>query len=202
MKSSKLLLFIIIISLNAVAQNDHSASLDQSSVQTLLNSQMPAFSAKDINGKNYNAREFKNKVVFINFWFLDCPPCIQELKQLSHLYYTVANNPNVIFLTINSDNSRDIKSFMSVSDTLEIGGKIRANFKKQFKFNNAIQYPIISDTNKIIQRKFKIDIWPVSLIVGKDGIIKLINVGLEIDNPENYLYEKYSKKISDLLEEK
>lgn len=200
MKSTQLLFFLTFFSLITFGQNNPTTA-NQSSVQALMNKRMPNFSAKDIMGQTYNSKKFKNKVVFINFWFLDCPPCIQELKQLSDLYHTVYTNPEVIFLSITFDKLKDIQSFISTSDTLERGGKTRAHFKRFFKFDNAIQYPIISSPDKKIEKQYRLDGWPTSFIIDKKGIIRLINVGLKLDEPENYLFEKYSKKINDLLAE-
>src|SRR5688572_18237831 len=36
----------------------------------------PAFNALSIQGENYSDEMLSGKVVFINFWFESCPPCI------------------------------------------------------------------------------------------------------------------------------
>lgn len=200
MKTIQLLFFLLFFSLSTFGQNNQTTA-SPSDVQALLNKPMPNFSAKDITGKSYNSKNFKNKVVFINFWFMACPPCIQELKQLSDLYHSVSNNPDVVFISITPDEEKDIQSFMSASDTLEKGGKIRVHFSKFLKFDSAIPYPIISSPEIEIPKQFGVEHWPVSFIIDKKGIIRLINVGLKIDESENYLSEKYSKIINDLLEE-
>jgi len=186
--------FLLLFTSNIFGQNNKTYK-----VQTLLNRSMPLFSATDITGKYYDAKRFKNKVIFINFWFLDCPPCIQELKQLSDLYKNYSTNPNVVFISINFYKTKDIKSFISTSDTLEVGGKIRTHYKKFLSFNNLIQYPIISSTDKKIEKLYKIEAWPTSLIIDKKGIIRLINIGLKLDEPDNYLFAMYSKKMDELL---
>ncbi len=39
----------------------------------------------DINGDTINNESFKEKVVLLDFWFIDCPPCIVELPGLELL---------------------------------------------------------------------------------------------------------------------
>ena len=41
-----------------------------------------------VNGKTLDITALRGKVVVLNFWSPDCPPCIQELPDLERLYQT------------------------------------------------------------------------------------------------------------------
>lgn len=196
----KLFLYLIFPTSAALGQTGNVSGSD-SATAPVLNTYMPSFSAKDLSGKTYQTDRLKNKVVFINFWFIDCPPCIQELNQLMRLYDSVATNPNVVFLTVSVDTEKDLRSFISDSDTSGRGGKIRKHYKKFIDFEHAIKYPIISSPGKEIEMKYKIEGWPTSIVIDKKGIIRLVNVGLKLDAPENYIFQTYYDKIKDLLKE-
>ncbi len=177
------------------------ASFSQETISPMLNKPMPTFRVKDINGKKYNSSTFKGKVTFINFWFIDCPPCIQELEQLSRLYDTLSKNNKVIFLSMTFDNTDDIRSFIG-DDTIGTGGKKRMHMKRYWPFNNQISYPIISSTHKKTEKKFKVTAWPATYIIDKKGYIRMVNIGLKLDEPQNYLYQLYLTKVTELLAEK
>src|SRR5688572_13442850 len=59
----------------------------------------PAFSAHSIQGENYSDEMLSGKVVFINFWFENCPPCIAEFEALNELYKNYKNNKNFQFIS-------------------------------------------------------------------------------------------------------
>jgi peroxiredoxin len=208
MKSTQLLFFLTFFSLITFGQNNQTAT-EQPNIETLMNKHMPNFSAKDIKGKIYNSKTFKNKVVFINFWFIGCPPCIQELEQLSRLYDSVKTNHQVVFLSITFDKLKDIQSFISQSDTLENGGKKREYYKQISKsnsdllpqFDSKIQYPIINSPEKKIEDYFQVMGWPTSFIIDKKGIIRLVHLGVKQEELGSYLFEKYFMQIKDLLAE-
>lgn len=63
----------------------------------LVGKQALPFSAKDINGKNYSLESLKGKVIVINFWFVECKPCVMEMPELNKLVEKYENK-DVVFL--------------------------------------------------------------------------------------------------------
>lgn len=71
-----------------------------------------AINEKDMDGKRFNLKEQKGKVVVLNFWFVNCPPCQMEMPQLNALVDSFANNPDVVFLSVALDERYDIVDFL------------------------------------------------------------------------------------------
>ena len=60
------------------------------------------FIVVDEQGKQTPFEEFKNKVVFINFWATWCPPCIAEMPDINALYQEV-DSEGIQFVLISLD---------------------------------------------------------------------------------------------------
>ena len=46
----------------------------------------PSFQAVDFEGKEVSSEEFKGRIVLLDFWATWCPPCVQDLPELSRLH--------------------------------------------------------------------------------------------------------------------
>jgi thiol-disulfide isomerase/thioredoxin len=74
---------------------------------------IPPFKLTTIDGKTVSSDELKGKVAVINFWGVWCGPCLYELPEIQSFYEKYKDNPNVVFLTIDSgDGQAQVKTFM------------------------------------------------------------------------------------------
>jgi peroxiredoxin len=62
----------------------------------------PDFSLKDLNGKKVEIKQFKGKIVFLNFWATWCGPCKEEMPSLEVLHQQFKEKKFVL-LTISVD---------------------------------------------------------------------------------------------------
>ena len=53
---------------------------------------------------------FRNEVVFINFWATWCPPCVAEMSEIHELYKKYGNR--VAFMLVTSEKPDVVKAFM------------------------------------------------------------------------------------------
>lgn len=81
-------------------------------------SKLPNFKMLDIEGKKYNLKDLAGKVVVLNFWFINCPPCRMEIPDLNKMVLKYKDNPDVIFLAVGLDEKYDIKDFLKKSPFL------------------------------------------------------------------------------------
>lgn len=114
------------------------------------------FKVTDINGNKIDLREAKGKVVVLNFWFINCPPCRQEIPQLNELVAEYKDNPDVIFLAIATDEKYELKKFLK---------------------ENPYDYHII-DGGGYLASKFAVRLYPTHAVIDKEGKIKFSTVGL------------------------
>ena len=110
----------------------------------------------DMNGNKYDLRALTGKVLVFNFWFINCPPCKQEIPELNRVYNQYKDNKDVEFLAIALDEKYDLKEFLKTSPFL---------------------YNIIPSGNYYSQ-KYSVNSYPTHVVVGKDGLIKFSTVGL------------------------
>ena len=71
----------------------------------------PDFSAADMNGKAYSLSSLKGKIVVINFWFVECKPCVIEMPELNEIVEK-NNSEEVVFLAFAMNVKPKIESFL------------------------------------------------------------------------------------------
>ncbi len=106
-----------------------------------------------IDGSVKSFSEYRGKLLVINFWYINCGPCIAEMPYLNDLVNQYQNE-NVNFLALSFDTNQDIKSFLEKTD---------------FKYEHGS-----------ISRSLMYDFTPVApghFIVDSEGIIRDIIVG-------------------------
>ncbi len=119
------------------------------------------FSTRDLRGNKIKLKDLRGKVVVLNFWFIGCPACMQEIPELNKLVDNYKDNPNVVFLAIALDYSYDLKKFL-----------------KTTTFN----YDII-DNGRYIADGYKIGLYPTSVILDKEGKVAFHTVGFAVNSP-------------------
>ncbi|MBD1259103.1 TlpA family protein disulfide reductase [Maribacter polysiphoniae] len=65
----------------------------------------------NIEGKDFNFEEARNKVVLVNFWATWCPPCIAEMPSLQSLYHDYGDK--IVFMCVAQDNPDKVAAFIS-----------------------------------------------------------------------------------------
>ncbi len=59
--------------------------------------------------KTVDNQSIKGKVVFINFWFEGCHPCMAEMDALNKLFEKMKDKKDFVFITVTWDNDETIK---------------------------------------------------------------------------------------------
>ncbi|HEY8117948.1 MAG TPA: TlpA disulfide reductase family protein [Methylophilaceae bacterium] len=67
-------------------------------------------SFEDASGKSQLLKQWQGKIIVVNFWATWCPPCREEMPELSHLQDQYHDN-NVIVLGISTDDVAKIREF-------------------------------------------------------------------------------------------
>lgn len=107
---------------------------------------LTTFDLENMNGQKVTLESLKGKVVLINFWFINCPPCRMEIPDLNELKAEYAGK-NVEFLAITFDPKNQVSEFLQ---------KIPFDFQ------------IFPNAQKVIET-YGIQGFPTSVVINKHG---------------------------------
>jgi len=117
------------------------------------------FKGTDINNNKINLESEKGKIIVLNFWFINCPPCRMEIPALNELVDGYKGNENLKFIAIALDSKSDIQ-----------------NFLKTTPFNYAI-----IDRGEYLSTRFGVRGYPTHVIIDQEGKIGFHTTGLAMN---------------------
>jgi peroxiredoxin len=111
----------------------------------------PDFRLEDLEGRKIGLKDFKGKVVFLNFWATWCNPCKEEMVSIERLHQTFKEK-DFIFLTISVDfeGRKPVKEFIN---------------KKNYTFI------VLLDPKYEVLDLYKVQRIPTTFIIDKTGKI-------------------------------
>lgn len=118
----------------------------------------PDFKISDLEGKIHTLRDYRGKILLINFWATWCPPCRNEIPDFIEVYAAEKNN-GLAILGLSVDD-------LSTSELL--------SFVRRFKIN----YPVALATQEIIRQFRPGQFIPTTFFIDKNGQIRHKHVGL------------------------
>lgn len=130
------------------------------------------FNTSDMDGNPVDLKDVQNKIIVLNFWFINCGPCRREIPELNKLVDSFKTNEKVVFVAVALDAKDDLEKFL-----------------KQFPF----QYAIVDD-GRWIAEKYGIRFYPTHVIVDTEGKVYFHTSGLA---PNTVYWIK--KSINELL---
>lgn len=110
---------------------------------------------KTINGEVLNAEFFKGKTVVMNFWFVACKPCVEEMPALNRIYDKYRSD-SVVFVAITFDDEAKIKNFLQ---------------------SNHFSFSIASLTQQEIAKYKQVMFYPLTLIMDEQTTIRFALFG-------------------------
>jgi peroxiredoxin len=113
------------------------------------------FSVTDISGNKYTLEKMKRKVIVINFWFVECKPCVMEIPELNDLVEKYKDK-EVVFLGFATNDKSKIEDFLKT---------------KTYKYN------IIADS-KELSELYRVNSYPTHIVIDMNSIISYYITGL------------------------
>ena len=135
----------------------------------------PDFSLVDVNGKVVTLKQFRGKVVFLDFWAPWCDPCREELPALDALYKKYSNE-GLEIIGIDIDSSEKLVT--------------------EFLQKVPVTFTVLIDKKGIIRRGYNFRTLPTAFIIGKDGVIRYVQMGFGKE-----FLPMYEKQIAELLKQ-
>jgi peroxiredoxin len=115
----------------------------------------PNFTLPSVSGKKISLSDFKGKVVVLNFWKSDCPPCLMEMPSFQKLNSAMAGKPFQL-LAVTTDSRPVAENVMH-------------------KLN--VDFTVLVDADAEVAIKYGVSASPTTFIIAPDGTINNQVVG-------------------------
>ena len=127
--------------------------------------QAPNFTLKDLTGVDYTLDQLQGQVVLVNFWASWCPPCIEEMPSMNHIYQRYREQ-GLEILGINFQEQPE-----------QIG-----DFLKQVQ----VDFPVLFDEAGSVAHQWNVFSMPTSFLVDRSGKVRYsVSRSIHWDLPEN-----------------
>lgn len=134
----------------------------------------PDFTLPRLNGESVSLHDYREKIIFLNFWATWCLPCRKEMPSMEKLYQTLKGEPFEI-LAVSIDSS---------------GADVVAPFMADYQ----LSFPALLDTDAIVMRRYNVNNIPQTFIIDKEGVIVSKFIG-----SRDWAEEKEIQYIKDLV---
>lgn len=124
-------------------------SLRKSKLKAMVGKPFPDFDLTSIDGKNYKLADLKGKVVVLNFWFIECYPCLAEFPDLNKVVKNFEGK-EVVFLALCAKGKIE---------------KIRTLLKRR-----PIDYEVIT-SDFVYAKTLGVEIFPVNMVINTEGYL-------------------------------
>ncbi len=116
----------------------------------------PDFALTDLEGNPFRLSDLRGKVVFINFWATDCPPCRAEMPEIEAIYQEYKDKGLVVVGV----------------DIMETEAEVR-----QFVQRGGYSWTFVIDKTGEVTAGYSIAAIPTSFFIDREGIIRAVNIG-------------------------
>ena len=145
---------------------------DENNRKKLKGSTVEDLVMTDIHGNSYTSETLRGKVVIIDFWFVTCAACIQEMPDLNKIKEDFGTD-EVAYFGITFDEKAKVAKFLS-----------------RVKYD----YTIIADAKNLTDR-FGIKFYPTTLVIDKQGKVQYTGETMRLkEKPEDL--RKLIKKLT------
>jgi thiol-disulfide isomerase/thioredoxin len=152
--------------LSTVERNDSIINLFETTVkevnpysemENFIGKKLPFENLMDIDGDTLNIESLNGKPTLVNLWFVNCPPCVEEIPHLNELKEHYGDRVN--FLAVTFDKKKQVEDFL---------------LNRTFHFTHSIDAQIEMD-------KLNTKSYPLNIYLDKNGIIQSYQGSLSKD---------------------
>jgi peroxiredoxin len=137
----------------------------------------PDFILKDMDGKKYNLKDYRGKVILLNFWATWCPPCRRELPSMQRVHQNFKGKD---FAVLAVNQMEEVDHVFAFTGELEVDPK----------------FTILFDKDSAVSLAYGVQGLPTTFLIDKKGKVRFRAIGgREFDHPE------VEKQILQLMQE-
>lgn len=116
------------------------------------------------DSSTYDTRQFRGKVVYVDFWASWCGPCAKSFPFLNQLHNALKEKGLQVIGVNLDENPEDAKAFLT---------------------DYPVDFPVAADTGEQCARKFDVKAMPSSYLVDRNGIVRHVHFGFRSDEAED-----------------
>lgn len=116
----------------------------------------PPLKLPAIDGKTYDIKDYRGKVVLLNFWATWCPPCVKEIPSLGRLQEKFSKDDFVVLSVDMGETKEEVEAFLE---------KVPAD------------YPVMLDPDGTLVKDWKLRAFPTTFVLDAEGYIRLAYFG-------------------------
>ncbi len=143
------------------------------------NRTIPSFELKRLDGSVISSRDWRGRVVLLNFWSVTCTECKKELPALAQFAQTLKARGGAEVITITPDESED-----------EVRNMLAATVGKHVPFQ-----VLMDPGGRVIHDMFGTKLYPETWFVDPKGVIRA-----RIDGARDYTQPLYLEFVKNLGE--
>jgi thiol-disulfide isomerase/thioredoxin len=147
-------------------------AIRKSESERLVGKSFPEFIATTPARVNCTNKNLNNKVVFVNFWFAGCLPCMYEMKALNDMYDKLKDKEDFQFLSLTFDPDTTIQKMI---------GKLK------------IPYNVFHLDKEECKRLNFGNGFPTSMVLDRNGVIRFFTTGGVLD--EDYMADEMKRTV-------
>ena len=106
---------------------------------------------QDLQGRQVNLKDYRGKVVLLNFWASWCPPCVHEIPSMVKLKKQLKGQPFEILAVNLAEEKPAIEAFLQ---------------------QHPVNFPILLDPNGTVVKDWKVFAYPSTYLIDKKGKIR------------------------------
>jgi peroxiredoxin len=106
---------------------------------------------QDMDGKTINLKDYRGKVVLLNFWASWCPPCVHEMPSMAALKTQLKGQDFEILAANLAEDKAAINAFVK---------------------SHPVNFPILLDPKGSAVKEWKVFAYPSSYLIDKKGQIR------------------------------
>jgi thiol-disulfide isomerase/thioredoxin len=157
---------------------DNGASAQLINTILLTGKAMPDFKVTDISGNEWSLKDLKNRIIVLNFWFVECAPCIAEIPSLNKLVENYRSSNKVVFLSFANTSKDKMQKFLE---------------RKNFNYHHVAKEESIKYLND-----WGISSYPQNVIIYKGKIMYSFTGGTTTEN--EFIFNSLKQEIDKVLQ--
>lgn len=171
-----LFVVLILLGLHSLLEGEKDALFSKIGIQPIKGKRKaPDFCLENLSGKKVELKDFKGKVVFINFWATWCVPCKAEMPSMEALYQQFKE-----------------KDFLFLGISVDYGGLKPV---KEYIEKHRYTFPVLIDSKCEVLGLYEVRGIPTTFIIDKKGRM----IGKAI-GPKNWKSQEVISLLNQLIQ--